>query len=554
MDGGGALRLQGPADAARDGQGRAAQSTSTDPARLAADAASGQPASAATGDPAPNAGQPASGDPAAKQALRANGPADVARRPNILFAIADDASHMSAYGHRFVHTPSFDRVAGEGVLFRQAYTTNPKCAPSRASLITGMHTWQLEEACNHWNVFPSKFALYPDLLEEAGYWVGYTGKGWGPGDWRNGLKRNPAGTEFNGRTLTPPENTAISPRDYAACFDDFLAQRPAGRPFCFWYGGHEPHRKYVPGEGRRAGKRLEEAEVPPYLPDTEAVRSDLLDYAFEVEWFDRQLGRMLARLEELGELDHTIVVVTSDNGMPFPRVKGQMYDPDFRLPLAVRWGAEAPGGRTVDDLVSFIDFAPTFLEAAGLPVHPQMEGRSLLSLLRSDRSGRIDPQRNRVYMGRERHDLGSEGDKAYPVRCIRRDDYLYIRNWKPDLWPAGNPETGFTNVDSSPTKEEILRLHAEGDARYYELAFGKHPAEELYHVGEDPNCLNNLAGRPEYGPLQEELWADLRALLERTGDPRYLGRGDVFDEYEYVGADDHSWKAYVEGRWRKQKY
>lgn len=476
-------------------------------------------------------------------------------RPNILFVIADDASHMSAYGHRFVNTPAFDRVAKEGVLFNHAYTTNPKCAPSRASIVTGMHTWSLEEACNHWNVFPSKFSLYPDLLEQVGYFVGYTGKGWGPGDWeRNGLKRNPAGTAFNDVMMVPPADTHISTNNYAANFDIFLSQRKPDQPFCFWYGGHEPHREYVPGEGLRAGKKLEDVDVPPYLPDTEEVRSDLLDYAYETEWFDRHLGLMLDKLEALGELDNTLVVVTSDNGMPFPRVKGQMVDPDFRLPVAMCWKATAPGGRVSDDLVSFIDLAPTFLEAAGAPIHPQMQGRSLVSLLKSDKMGVIEPTRNRVYMGRERHDLGYEDDKGYPVRCVRMERYLYVRNFKPDMWPAGNPETGFTNVDSSPTKEVILKQHEAGDDYYYNLAFGKNPAEELYDVWADRYCLENLAAKPEFAKLKEFMWNDLKQLLEHTGDPRIRGEGDVFDNYEYVGVDSHSWKAYKAGTWIKQSY
>jgi len=172
-----------------------------------------------------------------------------AARPNILFAIADDASHMSAYGHTFVNTPNFDRVARQGVLFTNAFTTNPKCAPSRASILTGRHTWQLEEACDHWNVWPAKFAVYPDILADAGYHVGFTGKGWAPGDWkRQGRETNPAGPEYSGRTLDPPSST-ISAKDYAANFADFLDARPDDSPFCFWYGGHEPHRPYERGEG-----------------------------------------------------------------------------------------------------------------------------------------------------------------------------------------------------------------------------------------------------------------------------------------------------------------
>jgi N-sulfoglucosamine sulfohydrolase len=480
------------------------------------------------------------------------------RKPNLLFAIADDASHMSAYGHRFVNTPHFDRIANEGLLFDCAYTTNPKCAPSRASILTGMHTWQLEEACNHWNVFPSKFALYPDLLEDAGYFVGYTGKGWAPGDWkRNGLRRNPAGTEFNEHKLVPPDETLISNCDYAANFADFLSNREDGQPFCFWYGGKEPHRKYNPGEGIRGGKTLEDVDVPSYLPDDDIVKSDLLDYAYEIEWFDNQLGLMLEHLEKIGELDNTMVVVTSDNGMPFPRVKGQMYEQDFRLPLAIRWkSGTTNGGRRIKDLVSFIDFAATFMDAAGLPVHEQMEGKSLLPILRAEADGRVDPARNKVYLGRERHDLGSENDASYPVRCVRMEQYLYVRNFKPELWPAGNPETGFTNVDSSPTKKLIIDQFENGNDYYYNLAFGKRPLEELYDIEEDPDCLVNLADQTEYLKLKEFLWNDLRAMLERTGDPRIFGKGDIFDQYEYVGGDKvmHSWKAYTEGRFKKQGY
>ncbi|MBM7569180.1 sulfatase family protein [Paenibacillus sacheonensis] len=477
------------------------------------------------------------------------------QRPNILVAIADDASHMSAYGHRFVHTPHFDRVAAEGIRFTQAFTTNPKCAPSRASLLTGRHTWELEEACNHFGLFNAKFAVYPTLLESAGYLVGYTGKGWGPGDWkRGGFARNPAGAEYNRRKLTPPDRTKISDKDYAANFDDFLNDRKDGQPFCFWYGGHEPHRAYEPGEGLRAGKRLEDVEVPAYLPDDPSVRGDLLDYAYELEWFDRQLGRMLARLEALGELDRTLVIVTSDNGMPFPRVKGQMYEQDFRLPLAVRWRDRVRGGRVVDDLISFVDLAPTILEAAGVPVPPEMAGAGLRGILESAGSGKVDPARRRVYMGKERHDVGTEGDVGYPVRCIRTDRYLYVRNFKPELWPAGNPETGFTNVDSSPTKSLILEQHARGEDYYYALSFGKRPAEELYDIRRDPDCLCNLADDVSFAELKEALWRELADELARTGDPRMRGQGDVFDAYEYVGQGKHSWKAYVEGYFEKQKY
>jgi arylsulfatase A-like enzyme len=470
-------------------------------------------------------------------------------RHNILFALADDASHFSAYGHRFVNTPHFDRVARNGILFNRMFTTNPKCAPSRASMLTGMHTWQLKEACTHWCVFPGpdELAVYPDLLESAGYHVGFTGKGWGPGDFvRNGRTHNPAGPEYNDKTLIPPEGSEIADCDYAANFEDFLSKRDSGQPFCFWYGGKEPHRAYVPGEGQRHGKTLEEVtEVPPYWPDEQLVREDMLDYAFETEWFDSHLGKMLATLEECGELENTLVIVTSDNGCPFPRVKGQMYDDDFRLPFAVMWPAQIQPGQIVDDLCSFIDLAPTFLELAGLDIPREWPGKSLTDIFQ----GLENRGRDRVLMGRERHDMGRENDAGYPVRCIRTPQYLYVRNFEPDRWPAGNPETGFTNCDSSPTKARIIEQHEQGEDFYYHQAFGKRPLEQLFDVVKDPFCMTNLAADADFAETKAKLWKELEARLKETGDPRIFGNGDIFDSYEYCGETPHSWANYVAGAW-----
>jgi arylsulfatase A-like enzyme len=484
------------------------------------------------------------------------------KRPNILFVIADDASHYSAYGHRFVNTPCFDRVARDGVRFTGAFTTNPKCGPSRASILTGRHTWQNRDACLHFNYWPEGLAVFPDLLERAGYHIGFTGKPWAPGDWKRcGRPRNPVGPEYNERTLQPPEATAISKRDYAACFDDFLTDRDEDQPFFFWCGGHEPHRFYVPGEGIRHGKRLEDVtEIPPYWPQEDVVRRDLLDYAFETEWFDQQVGRILTRLEALGELRHTLVVYTSDNGAPFPRVKGQMYDDDFRLPLSVMWPDRTPGGRVVDDLVSFTDFALTFLDAAEVQgmqrdaFANESPGTSLFDILDADGSGTVAPHRKRVFMGRERHDLGREGDLGYPVRCVRTPEYLYVRNLMPDRWPAGNPETGYTNCDSSPTKRRILELKDQGDERYWLWSFGKRPGEELYDVVSDPHCMNNLADAASYGEIQWSLRQALAAELKRSGDPRMVGDGAVFETYDYAGDAPHAWARYVAGEWTPQRY
>jgi uncharacterized sulfatase len=250
-----------------------------------------------------------------------------ARRPNILFAIADDQSfpHTSAMGDPVVKTPAFDRVAASGVLFRNAFCPAPQCAPSRAALLTSRHIWQLEEAGTHASLFPSKFAAYTTLLARAGYHVGLSGKGAGPCNFKDGgWPHNPAGRSYDARRIEPPEG--INTNDYAANFADFLAARPKDAPFCFWFGSQEPHRAYARGSGVRSGKRLADAVVPPFLPDTGEVRSDILDYLTEIEYFDRQLARHLEQIARLGELENTIVVVTADNGMSFPHAKANLYD------------------------------------------------------------------------------------------------------------------------------------------------------------------------------------------------------------------------------------
>ena len=472
--------------------------------------------------------------------------AEHAKRPNILFIIADDWSwgHAGAYGCKWIKTPAFDRVAREGVLFPNTFTNNPKCSPCRASVLTGRNTWQLEEAMCHFGLFRAKWPVYPDLLERAGYLVGHTGKGWGPGDFKNGgFPRNPAGPGYQKQTTQPPLN-GIARTDYARNFADFQAARRPGQPFCFWVGGYEPHRPYDEGAGLRAGRKLADVDVPGYLPNTNLVRNDLLDYALEVEWFDAQIARILDTLKTSGELDDTLILYTSDHGMPFPRVKGQLYDAGFHIPMAIRWGRNVKPGRVVDDFINVRDFAPTFLEAAGLAIPDTMSGRSFADILKSEKSGQIDPTRNRMVVGKERHDIGRPHDVGYPARGIRTPEYLFVRNYEPDRWPAGNPETSYPNCDNGPTKTLITSSFN----RFYRLCFGKRPAEELYDLRSDPDCLKNLANEPALQSLKQQLETEMNASLTRDQDPRILGQGAIFESYKYLGGRAHSYENWLKYR------
>jgi N-sulfoglucosamine sulfohydrolase len=464
--------------------------------------------------------------------------------PNVLICIADDASfpHMGAYGTTWLKTPGFDRVASEGVLFMNAYTPNAKCAPSRATLLTGRNSWQLEEAANHWPHFPAKFVTFMEVLGENGYFVGHTAKGWGPGNPGeiNGQRRLLTGKAFNTRTLEPPTKF-INRNDYAGNFEDFMDERPTGQPFCFWYGSSEPHRGYEFGSSVRLGKSLSDLDkVPSYWPDNEVVRTDILDYAIEVEYFDQHIVKMLNTLEERGELENTIVIITSDHGMPFPRIKGQAYEMSNHVPLAIMWKNGIKNkGRKIDDFISFIDFAPTILELARIPFEASgmqpVEGRSFTDILFSNKKGQIDAGRDFVLIGKERHDVGRPNDWGYPIRGIIKGNYLYIKNYEPSRWPAGNPETGYLNTDGGATKSFILDMRRKGvNKDYWQLSFGKRPMEELYDISNDPDCINNLVMDEKHRQMADEMMELMESKLKEQDDPRMFGRGYVFDEYEYT--------------------
>jgi N-sulfoglucosamine sulfohydrolase len=470
------------------------------------------------------------------------------KKPNILIAISDDQSfpHASAYGSQMVYTPAFDRVAKMGILFNNAFVASPGCAPSRAALLTGLNPWQLEEAGTHASLFPSKYKVYPDLLEEAGYYIGYTQKGWGPGDWQaSGRERNPAGNIINDMELDPPF-TGIVRNDYAANFKQFMEERPQGQPFYFWYGSSEPHRVYEKGSGLASGKKLEQAEVPGYLPDTEEIRSDLLDYAVEIEWFDLHLAKMIALLEEMGELENTIIVVTSDNGMPFPRAKANLYEDGTHVPLAISWGNKIKGGRVVDDLINLIDLTPTFLEAAGVRgnIIEVLEGKSLMNILRSSRQGLLDESRNAVFTARERHSSSRWNNLGYPARSVRTQNFLYIRNFTPDRWPAGDPQElladgtlgkmhhAYYDIDACPTQDFLVANHDHPEyGKYLQLAVAKRPAEEFFDIINDPACLYNLAEDPAFRAELNRHRELLGGYLMKTNDPRVTGKGDIFETY-----------------------
>ena len=448
---------------------------------------------------------------------------------NILFAIADDWGplHASVYGEPVVKTPTFDRIAREGVLFTHAFCTTPSCTPSRSAILTGQYPWRLDSGANLYAIFPNRIATYPELLKMTGYQLGVSGKGWGPGS-----------TERRGRQLIGPRYDN---------FPAFMERRDASKPFCYWLGSGDPHREFDLGSGERSGMDLSKIRVPSFFPDSATVRGDMADYFFAVQRFDALVGKALAALEAAGELDNTLIVMTSDHGMPFPRAKSNIYDAGMRVPLAIRWAGHIKPGRKVEDFVNLTDMAPTFFQAAGMHPPARTTGRSLLPLLESSKSGQIESSRNVVFFGKERHVASQEWPDwgGYPCRGIRTKEFLYIRNYRPDRWPAGTPNhlkagvpnAWYADCDNGPTKRYMVENRDKDPehARLYELSFGKRPAEELYDLSRDPDQLVNLAESAKYAKTKAELAARLTKELVETEDPREIGGGEKFDRYEYTG-------------------
>ena len=516
--------------------------------------------------------------------LVVHGSAIAAERPNILFCFADDwGRYASAYAkvdgkpspNDVVKTPNIDRVARDGVLFRHAFVNAPSCTPCRSALLSGRYFFNTGRgAILNGAVWDSTIPSWPLLLKDSGYHIGETWKVWSPGTPNDApfgagqFAYEKAGGQYNNfsenvtklvREGTPLD--AAKQKMFAEVtgnFDAFLAARPKNQPFCYWFGPTLVHRLWEAGSGKALWGIEPESlkgKLPKFLPDVPEVREDFADYLGEIQGFDAGVGLLLKRLEELGELDKTLVVVSGDHGAPgFPGGKCNLYDFGVGVTLAVRWPGQVQASkdanvRVVDDLVNLMDLAPTFLEVSGVKAPPGMNGRSLVGLLKSEKSGQVDPTRTWNISGRERH-VGNarEDNLPYPQRCLRTKDHLYIRNFAPDRWPLGSPVgvtadsapdatalanntyAAFPDMDASPTKAWLIaHRNAPQWKWHYDYAFAKRPPEELYDLRSDPEQTKNVASDPAYAATKAELSERLMRTLTEVGDPRVTGDGQTFE-------------------------
>ncbi|MDG1242623.1 MAG: sulfatase [Opitutae bacterium] len=418
-------------------------------------------------------------------------------RPNLLLIVTDDESWFEhdIYGQSNLHTPNFNRIAEQGILFNNAYVSGPSCGPSRAALLTGRNFWELEQGAFMLSYLPKKFRMFPALLEDEGYRVGFTGKCWGPGIFP--LEGQPwmSGQGYYDVKIDDFENRRyLDQHDVPGNFAAFLDDCDADAPFVFWAGVSEPH---APWSNEEEGERLLKEEYGVTLeelfehPSFRAENTHPAGFYYEILDADRQTGEMLDELEKRKLLENTIVIYIGDNGSCYisegnNKGKASPYDAGSHVPMALMWQGTVPAGRVVDDFVNAIDIAPTMLEAAGMPVPDAISGNSFLDLMRSNQSGRIDPERDFVMAGNEWHTQ----PKTY--RTIRDQRYTYI--------------VKYPNAE----RPELI--------------------EELYDLENDLWQEQNLIHNPEYAAIKERLKAKMHSHGRETGDPRTTGELDLFNE------------------------
>jgi N-sulfoglucosamine sulfohydrolase len=504
-------------------------------------------------------------------------------KPNILFCFADDwGRYAGAFAalekqpspNQVVRTPNIDRIAREGVLFRNAFVNAPSCTPCRSALLTGRYFFNTGRgAILQGAQWDTAIPSFPLLLRDTGYHIGETYKVWSPGtpidapfgagkhgyekagNLPNNFSENVTQMMREGLALEQAREKIFA--QVRANFETFLADRKPGQPWLYWFGPTTTHRRWIQGSGKALWGLDPDAlqgKLPPFLPDVPVVREDFADYLGEVQALDAYIGLLLKKLEETGELDRTLIVVSGDHGGPgFPNGKCNLYDFGTSVTLAARWPG-GKGGRVVDDLVSLADLAPTFLEAAGVAAPAGVNGRSLLNVLRSNQSGLVESQRTWVITGRERHVAAArEENLPYPQRALRTTEFLYIRNFAPDRWPLGSPKAvtateapaadllerdthiAFADMDAGPTKAWLITHRNDTQwKRHYDIAFAKRPAEELYDLRKDPHQVKNVAADPAYTAEKARLAAQLMKILTEAGDPRVTGDGRTFERSPFT--------------------
>lgn len=440
--------------------------------------------------------------------------AELKSLPNFVLILADDlgAEDLSPFGHESIMTPNLQRLAEGGMRFERAFVTTSSCSPSRASLITGRYPHQTDAEQLHWPV-PASQVTFVEKLREKGYWAGAAGK-WHLGDeirdrFDKILEADESGFQLSvdGEESTGEFSETMLGDARSGCSDwlSLLQERDRDKPFFLWLASLDPHRPYETGI-LKDGSRPEEVRLPPYQPDTRAVRADYQNYYDEITRLDRYVGEILAELEKEKLAENTIILFLSDNGRPFPRDKTTLYDGGIRTPLMIRWTGKVAPNSVCERLVSTVDLAKTIISLARIEKPGiSFEGIDLSPLLAAPEK----PLRDYIYAEKNWHDYEDRS------RAVRNERYKYIHNDYPDL-----PPTPPVDVLRSATYVELLRLQEKGELNAAQAAIftAPRPVEELYDLKLDPYELNNLASDLRYTPLLEAMRAALVDWQSKTND------------------------------------
>jgi len=425
-------------------------------------------------------------------------------RPNFLWISTEDTSpDLGCYGDAYAVTPNLDRLAAQGVRYTRVFTHAGVCAPSRSGIITGMYPTTIgthNMRCQ--GVPPAEVKCFPEYLRAAGYYCA------------NNVKTD---YQFN-----PP------PTAWDECSNRaHWRNRPAGRPFFAVINLTLTHESQIRNRAKAMLKRLDslgpgerhdpaKAVLPPYYPDTPVVRQDWAQYYDLLTLMDKQVKEILDQLEADGLAENTVVWFWGDHGRGLPRGKRWIYDSGLRVPLIVRipekWRKLAmphrpdavKPGTVNEDLIAFIDFAPTMLSLAGVDVPRYIQGRAFLG------SQRAKP-REYIFAARDRM------DEAYDlIRAVRDKQYKYIRNY---MWYLSRSQD-INYMNEMPTMQEMRRLYAEGKLQGPQMQFFEptKPVEELYDTAADPHEVKNLAGDPKYKNVLERMRRAHAEWCRETGD------------------------------------
>lgn len=443
----------------------------------------------------------------------------MAARPNIILLVGEDTGrHLGCYGDATATTPNLDRLASEGARYDEAYSTAPVCAPSRSTLITGQYPQKI--GTHHMrSALVSPPRLFTQELRDAGYFV----------NWHTKL-------DFN----FDPDEAFADTGGWRDDDSDWLPRLAAGdlpdQPWLFYRNFELTHESSMwPLEEIRAGRlqgvrprvlhgdpdaipqrhNPDAMQVPPYLPDTPAVRTCIAQHADNTTYMDEQVGEVLDALDKSGQRDNTIVIFMVDHGRGLPREKRWCYTAGLHLPFIVRWPGEIEPGTVEDRLISWIDVAPTILSMTGTPIPGAYDGTPFLG-------SAAGPPREVAFAGRDRMDV--QFDRT---RAARDHRYHYIRNFFPQIpWAICNPY-----MENMPAMQDLRRLHAAGELHGDEAVFmaDTKPEEELYDIKADPHCVKNLADDPNHAEAKDKLSAHLSAWIEATGDLGSVPERELID-------------------------